>query len=317
MRQVLFIAIGLVVGIAGTVLFLDSAPPEPDSMEERAMKAEMELTRARKEIAGYEAVMGKRPTGFLRDTFSDRTRQIAEDIKAGKPVTVDDVFDATKPMMRTLAPLFERIRLRDQKEFFDTMAGEYSRLYELDANQQEALAEFLALKAEENAAEYFEVMTSDSSRFIDFVRAGENFERDDDIDAFMERTLEGEKLEEFKTNRLEEKLGRVQNEADRNVQRLDSIVGLDENQKDQMFVFMARSSRDFDPTMQFEGLAGDSSRLEPGQDRNEAIRSILRPDQMAAYEEHRRARREEAEEDLRDIGLTLPDDWDVFDEWDN
>jgi hypothetical protein len=68
--------------------------------------------------------------------------------------------------------------------------------------------------------------------------------------------------------------------------------------------------------MQFEGLSADTSRLVPGQGRNEAILSVLRPDQRATYEERRRLQREEAEADLREIGMKLPADWDVFDESD-
>ena len=98
--------------------------------------------------------------------------------------------------------------------------------------------------------------------------------------------------------------------------RLDKIVELDEAQKDEIFVVMARGADEFDPSMQFEGLTGDVSSLVPGQSREEAIQSVLRPDQVEAYQQYRRDRFEKAQGELNQIGLTLPPDWDLLDESD-
>ena len=316
MRHLLALAIGLTVGIAGATLYLQSLPPEPGSLAAKAEKSQLALKKAQTRIAALEARTARNPHAKPGDTFADRTRRIAEDIRAGRLVDVDDVFDATKPIMRDLGPLFDRMRLRQQKQHFDTVAGKFSRKYNLNPAQENALAAYLEKKAEQNAAHFNQVMTSESSTFEDFMRATQDVEQDDGLDAFMERTLTGETREQFKTDRLLERVERVQQEADRKVERLDTVVGLDENQKDQVFAYMARSSRHFDRSMQFEGLSGDSSPLVPGQSRNDAILSVLRPEQRATYEEHRRLQREEAEADLREVGMKLPENWDVFDESD-
>jgi hypothetical protein len=126
--------------------------------------------------------------------------------------------------------------------------------------------------------------------------------------------LEGETLAKFENDRLQERVERVQNEADRKMHRLDRIVQLDETQKDEVFSLMARSSEAFDPSMQFEGLESESRPLTAGQARDGALIGVLRPDQAQAYEDHRREQIAEAEEELREVGLKLPANWDLFDE---
>ena len=175
----------------------------------------------------------------------DAARMIAEDVKAGRPVDLDDFFHAMKPMFRDLSPIFDRMRLKEQKDYFDRKAGEFARKYELDEGQQAQLEEWMEGKAEENAARFNEIFTSETSTFADMIMAGRHEHAMDGFDSFMEGILEGEELETFKDDRMMERVERVQSEADRNVTRLDKIVGLDEAQKDQVFALMARGSEDF------------------------------------------------------------------------
>jgi hypothetical protein len=131
----------------------------------------------------------------------------------------------------------------------------------------------------------------------------------------MATTLSGDKLATFKTERMAERAERVQQEADLKVQRLDTIVDLDEAQRDQVFGIMARNSRDYDPSMTLEGIGGDIGTT-PGGDRQQAMLSVLRPDQREAYEATRQQRREEAAEEMRTLGLSLPPEWDLLDDFD-
>jgi hypothetical protein len=75
---------------------------------------------------------------------------------------------------------------------------------------------------------------------------------------------------------------------------------------------MARSSPDFDPGMQMEGLGDDRATLAQGQSRDEAILAVLRPEQRTIYEDHRASQRQQANEEMAEVGLKLPDDWDMF-----
>lgn len=312
MRQYLGALVGLIVGGIGAFMFSQSLPPEEGSTEEQLEKTSHELERAQLEIAALRAE-GK--TGRPGRTTADGMRSIAEDIKAGRLVDVDDVFKTAKPWMRNLAPVFDRMRVRDQKKYFDTIAGEWAREYGLNRSQQNALEQWLDKRAEENSAAFSAVINDDSSGLEDMIRATRNFEnRLDGFDDFMGGMLEGDTLAQFEKDRMLERVERVQNEADRKMHRLDRIVGLDEPQKDEVFSLMARSSGAFDPSMQFEGLESEGAPLTAGQARDEALIGVMRPDQALAYEAHRQEQIAEAEEELREVGLKLPANWDLLDE---
>jgi hypothetical protein len=74
---------------------------------------------------------------------------------------------------------------------------------------------------------------------------------------------------------------------------------------------MARSSKDFDPSMQIEGVSTDA---DPGSDRNAAIMDVLRPDQRDAYTAWREERTARARREFEEIGLKMPEGWDAIDD---
>ena len=55
MRQYLGLAIGLVVGVVGAVLFMQSLPPEEGSVAEQLEETDMELRKARRKLAALGA----------------------------------------------------------------------------------------------------------------------------------------------------------------------------------------------------------------------------------------------------------------------
>ena len=75
---------------------------------------------------------------------------------------------------------------------------------------------------------------------------------------------------------------------------------------------MARSSPDYDSSIQLEGVSGEIP-VAPGGGREEATLAVLRPDQKQAYLDERQRRREAAEKDMQSIGLTLPSNWNFLD----
>jgi hypothetical protein len=312
-RSAIPLLVGLAIGGVGATLFLQSMPGEEGSPEERANKLEAQLKSANNRITLLEAAdPNRRRPGR---TFADGARGIAEDIREGRPVSPDDIFRASQPFLRDLAPLFDRMRIRQQKQMIDSMTGELARKYDLNPAQQESLKKWFGEKAERDAKAYSDLVAQDGTRLEDIMKATANVRPDDGLDDYMGSVLSGDKLAEFKSERIAERSERVQQEADRNVQRLDDIVHLDETQRDQVFGIMARGSRDYDPAMKLEGAGGDIAST-PGGNRNEAMLSVLRPDQRESYEAERQQRREAAEKDMQAMGLSLPPTWNLLDEGD-
>ena len=54
MRPILPLVIGLLVGVAGAILFVQSMPPKEGSAEERVGKLEAELKRSENRVAALE-----------------------------------------------------------------------------------------------------------------------------------------------------------------------------------------------------------------------------------------------------------------------
>ena len=195
----------------------------------------------------------------------------------------------------------------------ESKTGELARKYNLTDSQQEALKGWFEQKAEDDAKAWSALMANESTTFEDMARASHDVRPDEGLDAFMATQLSGDKLTQFKTERMAERAERVQQDADRQVQRLDGIVKLDDEQRDQVFGIMARNSRDYDPAMQLEGIGGQIGTT-PNGDRQQAMLSVLRPEQRQAYEEERVRRRQKAEEDLQAMGLSLPPNWDPIED---
>jgi hypothetical protein len=311
LRSVVPLVIGLAVGGLGVKLFSESLSGPEGSPEARAAKLEVELKRAENRLAALEGKTGRRSG----KTVGDGLREIGEDLRAGRPVTPDDVFRATQPLMRDLAPIFDRMRVKQQARMIDSMTGELARKYELDEAQQESLKAWFGQRAEEQAKAWSDLVGQEGTTLEDLARAAREVRPDDGLDEFMAATLSGEELADFKSERMAERAERVQQEADMKVQRLDAIVGLDEGQRDQVFGIVARGSRDYDPGMKLEGSDGAIGSTPPG-DVQQAMLSVLRPDQRAAYEAARQVRRAEAAKEMETLGLSLPPEWDLLDDFD-
>lgn len=307
-RSLVPLVIGLAVGGVGAVLFQQSMTGAEGTPEQRAAKLEVELKKARNRISALEDTdkYGRRKS---HKSVKDSLGEIRDKLRDGETVTPDDMLRLTQPWMRDIAPLLERMRIREQNRLIESKSGELARKYNLTAEQQTALKRWFENKSEESAREWTSLMTQEGTTMMDIMKAARDVRPDDGLDQFMERQLTGEKLTRFKTERMAEKAERVQQYADARTQRLDSIVKLDDAQRDQVFGIMARNSRDYDPALQLEGGVGAIGAA-PSGNRQQAILSILRPEQRTAYQEEMNHRREQAQKDMEAIGMSLPENWD-------
>lgn len=313
MRAPLFLLLGLLIGGLGSALFHRSLPPPAGTEAEKVAELERTVARDRLRIAALENTEANAAARLQRIAASGR-RSIMQDLKDGQPVDLNDLFTTAKPFLHEISPLMDRLRQRDQKRRIEHLVADLSKRYGLNDGQQTSLTQWLADQAAAEAGRLQEVTGRADSTLEDYVKASREGQQWEGVDGFMERTLQGEALSQYQSERLAERVNRVQHEAEQRVEQLHGVVELHEGQQDQVFSLMARGSQDFDPSMQFDGLGNDRAALAPGQSRDEAILAVLRPDQRERYEAHRNERRQQAEAEMSEIGLKLPADWDVF-EW--
>lgn len=311
MRTLFSVTIGFIIGAIGAILFSQSMPPKEGSAEEQVSKLEVELKRANNRVSLLEQT-GRNGKNLNR-TLKDNVRNITEDIRDGRLVTPDDIFRASQPLIRDLVPLLDRVRARQVQRQSDTKAGEIARKYSLTDAQLESLKILLAQNADAEAKRFTSMLSQEGTKLEDFAKATNNINIEDGLEQFMQNNLQGDQFVKFKADQMLEKVQKVQEEADMKVTRLDSIVKLDDSQHSEIFSVMARGARDFDPSMQIEGMSESKDSLSTGKSKQDAIFDILTPTQREAYDNHRNEKRSEAQKDMEAIGLTLPDDWNSSD----
>lgn len=313
LRTAVPLVIGLAIGGIGASLFLKSLPGPQGSPEKRAAELEVELKKANNRIAALEDDNPRR----RRDTqvFGNSARKIAEDMRAGKNVSPDDILAAFQPFMRELAPLLDNIRVRQEKARIEAKSGELARKYDLTPQQQERLEVWFKQKARDDAQRWSDLVGTPGTTLEDLARESATHRPDEGVDRVMESMLKGDKLTDYNTTRMAEKATLVEQHADTRVQRLNGIVELDDSQRDQVFGIFARNSPDYDPAMKLEGIGGDIGGT-PGGASRDAMLSVLRPEQLEKYNAERERRRTEAAEEMNEIGLELPSNWDLLDQAD-
>jgi hypothetical protein len=307
LRTALPLVIGLAVGGLGVGLFQHSRPGEEGSPEKQIQHLESELQQARTRIAALEETR-PRAARSPAQTAYDRGREIAQRLREGRTVSSDDLFRAAQPLLRDLSPLFERIAEQKFKQQADSLIGELARKYDLNPNQQDTLQKWFSEKSRADRKKWNDLISSDDTTYLQLVKSMRNDRTDEGMDPVMEGLLQGPQLEAFKAERLEERAQRVQQFADRQVQRINNIVRLDPAQTDRLFGIMAQSSPDYDASIRLEGSTGEiaPANMHP----RDALKSVLRPDQLAIYEEDRQRRSAEVLREMNELGVQLPADWD-------
>jgi len=312
MRNVLILLIGLAIGAAAAILIRGSILPPGGTPEARILALEDELRDTKMRLSKIDPAQARPHEDYGAAALAAGLRNMLEDFKAGRPVNLNSAYQSVKPLFGALVPIFDRIRRTGERREFERIAGEMSRKYNLTGPQQEELKQWMKDQSERNFATFKKAVLAPGAKLDDLVKATKDVRPDDGLDGFMESKLQGAALESYRKDRLTERAERVQNEADWKVERLNSMVALDEDQKDKVFSIMARTSKDFDPQMQLEGVTADAAPASAG-DRDADIMAVLRPDQRANYNDWREKRRARAEQEFMEFGMQMPEGWDALD----
>ena len=106
------------------------------------------------------------------------------------------------------------------------------------------------------------------------------------INALLKEELNEEQYAQYERNELIEKTESIQKRANWELERMDSL-DLSEEQEDQIFGILVQKSSQFDEAMEIEGISAELPEAARSQDvsKEDAIRSILNPDQLDKYNE--------------------------------
>jgi hypothetical protein len=84
-------------------------------LEKERLKRENDaLKTADSQLRDGRGFIRRSSTGSGRTT-ADEARGLFDDLREGRPVSPEDIFRISKPLVRDLAPLFDRIRVREEK----------------------------------------------------------------------------------------------------------------------------------------------------------------------------------------------------------
>lgn len=302
--SIVLLALGVGMG-AWVVSRRASALAEARSAEAGARTSLLqgELEAARAKIASMEAQLAAVAKPAPPTTADTAAAAVAEG-----PADLNTIFEQAKPLLQTLGPIFDTARRRGSKARADQKVAEWTEKYGLTVEQQEAVKKWFEDKGEADAAKGRELLNKPGANLQELMAAGRGQWSNDGVDEMMAATLTPEQLTSYQADRLQDRADNVEKEANRRVTQLNDVVQLDEAQQDQVFAIMARSSRDYDPAMQLEGLRSEAGSLAEGDSRDEAILAVLRPDQRASYEADRQRRRQEAAQGFEALGLKPPAD---------
>jgi len=293
------------VGSGTATVFRARGAPTPAAQAAAALE-KTTLGALEKELAGARGTIASLESRLAQAKAGGAETLAAAPAPADGPADLNDMFEQAKPLLQSLTPLLDHARRRGTKAMAERRVAELTEKYTLTAEQQEAVKKWFEEKSEKEAEKGKEVMNRPGAGLQDMMALGRGQRAEDGLDEFMAGTLSPEQLGPYQTDRLQERAGRVEQEATRRVTQLDKVVTLDDAQQDQVFAIMARSSPDYDPAMQLEGLGTDAGPLAEGDSRDQAILAVLRPEQQERYEADRQRRQAEAAQRFEAMGIKPP-----------
>lgn len=224
-----------------------------------------------------------------------------------KPVEVesksdaDKLFNDAKPLLKRLTAGFEPQRQEMVERLAEQQIKRMMALANLNPEQQAALKQHLLDFSEKEKGKW-QAMLDGKGDMEDMMKMGRGAANSQKmLDEWAKANLEGEQAKSYETGRLGEKAKSITDNANAQIDRMNKSLGLDETQKDEMFQILVRSDKDFDPSMQLEGVTGGSGVPNP-LSRDEAIAAILNPEQKEKYQSQQQERAKRFEGFRRALG---------------
>lgn len=269
---------GSAIGYGAFTYFKDTPPAAPAVLPAppaaaAARNAESErIARLEKEIADLKSRQEAAAPPATEEKPAD-----------GQPDLKKILKDAT-PLIQSLSSAFEPQRKEMVARFIDDQVKRATELAGLSPDQAAALKTHLETLDKENQ-DKMKGMMSKEMNMEELMAMGRNGGGNPQkaIDDWAAASLTGEQAQTYKTKRLTEKTEQITKSANSKVESLGRDLGLDETQKDKVFNILVQTDRNYDPSMALEGVNATAG-VSEGQSRDEAIASVLTPEQKAKYD---------------------------------
>lgn len=281
---------GSVLGGTGVYLKLTNGTSEvANPTNEVATGSESKLKAAQARIASLE----KELTALNSAKAAAEAKPIENSAAAStgdEQVDVNKLLKDAKPLLKSLTSAFEPQRKAMVEGMIKDKVKRMTELAGLDPQQAAALQAHLESLDKANQAKWKGMMEKDINlaELRNMGRDGNNTQKA--MDEWAAANLTGEQAKDYDKKRLTEKSEQITKSANSQVERMDRELDLDETQKDKVFNILVKTDKNFDPTMQLQGVDATTS-IGEGQSKDDAIAAVLSPEQKDKYTSQQQQRK--------------------------
>lgn len=298
LNPMLFVA-GIGVGVFVYSMFLASRESGTNSaFDQAALNSVLDtddVSELRARLAASQQRVTRLESMISMATAAENKLQQIKDPENADQNQISDLatlIDRSKPLLRQLIlPELEK-SMADGDFGGDFELSFWSDLLDLNSNQQALLQRELDALARERSEKFIDQLKDDETSMFALFNQMSEFENiaDPEVDAIYANHLDPEQLGQYEDERLEQRAKKVDAEAANGLDRITyHIPDLDEQQQDEIYVVLSRSSKAYTPEMQIatgDDVSGDNSPLDSEQ-RSSAIEQILQPHQKSDWATYR------------------------------
>jgi Spy/CpxP family protein refolding chaperone len=238
-----------------------------------------EVDAARKRIAELEQQVKSAELAATPKVPAPTEEERAADPQAALATDMRGLLQDSRPLLNRLAPMFRQGMMRGIERQVEQLAAELGLN---DAQKEELRAKLTAMGDEE--MKKFNDRLADPTMTPEklFQEGGRGPFSPDGMNAMLKESLTPEQYEQYDKKQTAERVQRLERQANWQTDRLGQRLNLTEQQKDQVFGIMVKSS---DPNLEVETGTGAEAPSAANADRDAAIKAILTPEQRAIYEQ--------------------------------
>lgn len=296
LNPMLFVA-GIGVGIFAYSMF-SASRDSGSTLEQEALSSVLatdDLSELKARLVASQKRVSRLESMLSMATMAENKYQQIKDPENASENQITDLaslIDRSKPIFRGLIlPELEKSMANgDLGDDFELSF--WSTTLDLDPDQEALLKRELDALAGQRAEDFIDQLKDDETSMFSLFNQMADYENigDPEVDSIYANHLDANQLEQYEHERLKQRVQKVDTEAANSLDRINSTIpDLSEQQQDEIYVVLSRSSKAYTPEMQIatgDNVASDNSPLD-GEQRSAAIEQILQPHQQSDWVTYR------------------------------